>query len=64
LAGLADALRAKEDAEPEFAARWQIVGEWDEQSRYQFRSAAEATTLIEAIEHADHGVLQWLRAQL
>jgi len=64
LARLADALRSRKDEEPQFAARWQIVGEWDEQSRYQFRRPAEAEALVEAIEHADYGVLQWLRTRL
>jgi len=64
LARLTDALKTQVDLEPEFAARWQIVGEWDEQSRYEFRTLAEAETLIEAIEHANYGVLQWLQARL
>jgi HEPN domain-containing protein len=64
LARLADALRSRKDEEPQFAARWQIVGEWDEQSRYQFRQPAEAEALVEAIEHVDYGVLQWLRTRL
>lgn len=64
LARLTDALRSREDEEPQFAARWRIVGEWDEQSRYQFRGLDEAKALVEAIEHAEYGVLQWLRAQL
>jgi hypothetical protein len=64
LARLADALRSRKDEEPQFAARWQIVGEWDEQSRYQFRQPAQAAALVEAIEHVDCGVLQWLRTRL
>ncbi len=64
LARLDTALREKADADPRFAASWQIARAWNEHSRYDTRDAAEATILIEAIEHPGFGVLQWLRAQL
>jgi hypothetical protein len=52
------------DNDPEFFARWQIVLQWKEVSRYDSRQEDSARQLIEAIEHPEHGVLQWLRARL
>ncbi len=64
LALLDDKLKSGEDADPEFAARWQIVQGWNETSRYDVRGTGPAKELIEAIDDPDHGVLQWLRARL
>jgi HEPN domain-containing protein len=64
LADLKEDLSAKLDAEPEFAARWEIVLEWRETSRYDIRDRNDAERLIQAIEHPSHGVFQWLRAKL
>jgi HEPN domain-containing protein len=67
LLGLADLkaeLAAKRDADPDFSGRWQIILEWRETSRYDVHERGDAERLIEAIEHAQHGVLQWLRAKL
>ena len=64
LALLDEALRIKLDTNAEFTARWQIVEEWNETSRYDVRLRDDAEKLIEAIEHAEHGVLPWLRTKL
>jgi len=57
-------LDQRTDSDPEFFARWQVVLQWNESSRYNSRDTDAARELIEAIEHPEHGVLQWLRARL
>ena len=52
------------DSDDDFRARWQVVLQWKETSRYDSREMDEARELIKAIEHPEHGVLQWLRARL
>ncbi|MFZ0371774.1 MAG: hypothetical protein WAL39_00515, partial [Xanthobacteraceae bacterium] len=64
LALLDDDLKLKNDSDAEFKARWDIVTEWSESSRYYVRQQGDAETLIEAIDNAQHGVFQWLRAGL
>jgi HEPN domain-containing protein len=59
LAELRSRLAGKQDDDPEFRARWEIVLRWDEGSRYDPRSRGPAEELIEAIENPEHGVLQW-----
>jgi hypothetical protein len=57
-------LEQSADSDPEFFARWKFVQRWKEASRYESRDTDAAWELIEAIEHPEHGVLQWLRARL
>lgn len=64
LAQLEDDLKRDSDTDGEFKARWDIVLEWDETSRYYERQRHDAEALIEAIDDAHHGVFQWLRARL
>jgi hypothetical protein len=64
LALLKGELPESADSDPEFFARWQIALQWKETSRYDSRGTNAAQELIEAIEHPEHGVLQWLRARL
>ena len=64
LALLDDDLKLKNDSDAEFKARWDIVTEWSESRRYYVRQQGDAETLIEAIDNAQHGVFQWLRAGL
>jgi HEPN domain-containing protein len=45
----------------EFSRRWDIVIQWNEESRYRGSSLYDATALIEAIENRKYGILQWLR---
>jgi hypothetical protein len=54
-------LAGKQDDDPEFRARWEIVLRWNEGSRYDPRLREEAEELIEAIENPEHEVLQWLK---
>jgi HEPN domain-containing protein len=64
LADLRQNLADKKDADPEFWARWEIVLKWNEASRYEVWSNDQAAELVEAIDNAAHGVLQWLRTIL
>ncbi|MCU1273425.1 MAG: hypothetical protein JWO48_856 [Bryobacterales bacterium] len=41
---------------------WATVKDWSEDSRYEDRTRKEATAIIEAIEDAQHGVLEWIKA--
>jgi hypothetical protein len=64
LAELADALKSRSDADPVFFAKWEIVLQWSEGSRYDVRGSEAAKELVDAIEDPNHGVLQWLKRQL
>jgi hypothetical protein len=61
LAGLEGARAAAMAADPLLAANWLIVKDWSEESRYESRTVAEATDLIDAIREPNHGVLQWVK---
>ncbi|MEO5923534.1 MAG: DNA-binding protein [Bryobacteraceae bacterium] len=60
VAGLKDTLRETMIQHPEFNARWQVVQEWNEKSRYQNSTQAAAEKLLDALKHPRHGVIQWL----
>ena len=61
LAGLkADFDRAMLD-EPDLAAKWDTVKEWNEPSRYARMTKAKAEDLYNAITDKKHGVLPWLK---
>jgi len=64
LADLRQNLAEKQDADPEFRGRWEIVLRWKETSRYEIWDADQTAELIEAIDNPAHGVLQWLRTIL
>jgi HEPN domain-containing protein len=64
LALLDVALKEREESDADFRARWEIVLEWTEESRYGDYSGDAAEALIEAIENPEHGVLPWLRNKL
>ena len=64
LALLEEDIRRASDTEAEFKARWDIVLEWKETSRYYARTQRDADALIAAIDDPKHGVFQWLEARL
>jgi len=64
LADLRQRLAAKQDADPNFRGRWEVVLKWKETSRYDARADGEAEELIAAVDDPDHGVLQWLKSML
>jgi hypothetical protein len=61
LAGLESARVAAMAADTALAANWLIVKDWSEESRYERWTVTEATTLIDAIQEPNHGVLQWVK---
>jgi len=48
-------------ADPDFAVKWNVVGSWNESSRYATWTETQAKELYEAVTDADHGVLPWLK---
>lgn len=60
-AGLTPALQQREQASNEFRTAWAVVNEWSPTDRYTENSEQDAKELIEAIGHATHGVLPWIR---
>lgn len=61
LAGLGQTLKDELDKDPNFAANWAIVLEWEPDSRYELTDAALAQLLISAIADTQNGVLRWIR---
>ena len=61
---LAD-LEAKRDADRRMnhprSLNWELIWDWDEESRYLQKSRGKAEQLFEAITNANDGVMQWIR---
>jgi HEPN domain-containing protein len=64
LADLRQDLAKRQDADPQFRGRWEIVLKWKESGRYEIRVMSDAEELLDAIDDPNHGVLQWLRTVL
>lgn len=60
-AGLETAWKAA-TAKPEFKKRWEVCEEWEEGSRYERPTEAQARDLYQAITDPTNGVLQLIRA--
>lgn len=43
-------------------SNWDIVKDWDEQARYQEKTAVEAKALYDAIAEPSHGILPWIKS--
>jgi HEPN domain-containing protein len=50
-------------ANPDLAANWQRVKDWNVDIRYQERGEAEARRLYEAVTDSANGVLPWIKAR-
>jgi HEPN domain-containing protein len=61
LAELKTELDAVIEADPAMESALDKVQEWSESSRYQRKTAQEATTLLRAIEDRKGGLLPWIR---
>jgi hypothetical protein len=48
-------------ADIDLDARWNVVNEWDEASRYERRTRRQALGLYAAVTDKKHGVLTWLK---
>ena len=60
IAGLERERERAEDAADDFKLNWATVKDWSEESRYEQRSEAQATAILEAIRNAQFGVVQWI----
>ena len=58
LAGLKPQIDAQNE---EFAANWEVIRGWYEQSRYEIIDAERATLIVRAILDEVNGVFKWLR---
>jgi len=63
IAGLYTEMKSEQDANPDFAANWAIVTEWEEKVRYETVDPYTAQTFIQAIDDPTHGVLPWIKAR-
>ena len=61
VAGLGARLHAEEQHSRPFALNWSAVKRWNEESRYERHSEAEARELYRAIGEPTDGVLQWIQ---
>jgi HEPN domain-containing protein len=60
LAGLSPDLKDRR-VDREFDARWAVVSEWSEESRYEMIDVVLAAAMRDAVEHPAHGVMTWLK---
>ena len=60
LAGLSQRLEERR-RDRNFDIRWAVVVEWSEEARYDMIDSALAIAMRDAVENADHGVMQWLK---
>lgn len=63
LAGLATALQERRK-DTESDVRWAVIAEWSEEARYDLTDVVVATAMHDAIEHAEHGIMAWLKQYL
>jgi HEPN domain-containing protein len=62
LANLKDELLTSRQASEKFAAGWDVVSRWTEESRYTFPLAKnDAEELLDAIVRRKDGVLPWIK---
>jgi len=62
VAGLKQKLEEQKAANPMFAANWNVVKDWSEDTRYERHSQAKAQSYYEAVGDKDRAVLEWLKA--
>jgi HEPN domain-containing protein len=61
LANLDGELHQELRQNPQFQAYWGVAKDWTETSRYELWTVREASQMVEAVGHADDGVLRWIR---
>lgn len=59
LAGLSGELRREQPRDRTFAVHWAVADEWLPDARYRSYTMFEAQALLDAIEDAEHGVMQF-----
>jgi len=60
-AGLSLEIANKKKRDKGFSVNWNIVKDWNEESRYQKHNQKKAKDLFSAITNNQNGVLQWLK---
>jgi len=60
-ANLESSLDAEARMRTEFAANWNTVKDWNEESRYSETSSGDARGLFDAVTDRRFGVLRWIR---
>jgi HEPN domain-containing protein len=60
-AGLTAELQKQEQVSQDFRTAWGVVNQWSPDDRYVENGEQDAKELIEAISHATHGVLPWIK---
>ena len=48
---------------PIFAQNWDIVKDWDENSRYEQTAQVKAEKMFKAVNDPNNGVMKWIRAR-
>jgi HEPN domain-containing protein len=61
LAKLSDELSQREQANSKFAAGWDLVCKWTEESRYSAWTRDDAEAILDAIVRRKDGVLPWIK---
>ena len=59
--GLKADLESRQQLDPRFATNWEIVKDWNEDSRYEIVSRSDARELIDALSSDPSGVFPWIR---
>jgi HEPN domain-containing protein len=62
-ADLTKQLQKEVNRNPEFGENWGIAVKWNEESRYNVKSAAEAKALYRAVSDDTNGILLWIKQQ-
>ncbi len=60
IAGLTLQRNTDRAANPALGANWLLVGDWNEKTRYEFKTELQARNLFVAVTDATHGMLQWI----
>ena len=61
LGGLTKQFQDDTKADPILASAWGIASKWTEASRYSIWDTFAAASMLNAVGHEKHGVLQWLK---
>ena len=63
LSGLESHFGAACGADPLLDRFWKVTKDWDENSRYEEKTEAEAKALFEAITQQPNGVFEWIQSR-
>jgi hypothetical protein len=60
-ARLSAAIEQSGESDALFQANWAQVSSWNEESRYETHTQAEAEEMVKAVQDAEHGVMQCIK---